>query len=537
MIDNYGVKGTGNLAGGSEGGRSRPLLLPLFNIDGDDLKPDALWLNAKHVINPEARFKINLTPSAKERINKANEYVYSLLETKKCVYGINTGFGYLCEVNIPPDKITELQRNIILSHSCGVGDEYPRDIVMAGWLILLNSIARGHRGVSLQTVETATRLLESGILSCVPSRGSVGASGDLVPSAHAALPLLGEGMCTIPNGDTFLRVSAKEALDMAGIKPIELGHKEGLSLINGTQYTTAMAIKLWHDSKTLLKIANLAAIFNVEVMGCSHKIISRHVLTEHSHPGTIECGKEMADWLGGPTEISENYGSCHRVQDPYCLRCAPQVHGAVYEEIQRSEQILYHEINSTTDNPLLFPEEHLTLNGGNFHAIYVARLCDCLASALTTLGSISERRINMAMCEDRSGLPTFLIKDGGLYSGFMMVQTTAAALASECKSLSFPASVDSIPTNCDKEDHVSMGPIAGHKALKIVNNVRYILAIELMVATQSLDLLSPLKTSERLMNVHSYIRQYIPFVETDCILSGYIEKIAQIIKEGGLLLL
>ncbi|MBF0555159.1 MAG: histidine ammonia-lyase [Nitrospirae bacterium] len=507
----------------------------IFSIEGTGLKPDTLCLNTKQATNPEAKFKIKLMPIVEERINKAHDYVYSLLEDKKCVYGINTGFGYLCEVNIPSDKITELQRNIILSHSCGVGEEFSRDIVMAGWIILINSIARGHRGVSLQTVESAIRLLENGILACVPSRGSVGASGDLVPSAHAALPLLGEGMCTIPNGNTFLRVAAKEALNMAGIKPVKLGPKEGLSLINGTQYTTAMALKLWHESRTLLKIANLAAVMNIEVMGCSHKIISRHVLLEHSHPGTIECGKDMDAWLGGSTEISENYGSCHRVQDPYCLRCAPQVHGAVYEEIQRSEQVLYHEINSTTDNPILFPEEKLTLNGGNFHAIYVARLCDCLASALTTLGSISERRINMAMCEERSGLPNFLINEGGLNSGFMMVQTTAAALVSECKSLSFPASVDSIPTNCDKEDHVSMGPIAGHKALKIVENVRYILAIELMVATQALDLLSPLKTSKRLMNVHSYIREHIPFIQKDCILSGHIEKIAQIIKEGVLL--
>lgn len=504
-------------------------------LNGGQLTIETLWHFAQKALNPRARMRIRIDPAAETRISAAEEFVHELASSGDTVYGMNTGFGYFAKTRIEPDQIEALQHNIIRSHACGVGEELPRDLVMMLWLILLNSVCRGHRGLGLAKLKTIALMLEAGILGCVPARGSVGASGDLAPTAHAVLAALGEGECTVPQGDTFVRIKAADALKKAGIAPITLGPKEGLCLINGTQLTAALAVKLWHEASQLLATANLATAMSIEALRASHHITDEVLLREQQQAGTFACGRTMAEWIGGETEVSRSHVDCGRVQDSYSLRCAPQVHGMVWDELEQTKIIIKREINSTTDNPLLFPDRKLVIHGGNFHAIYPARVCDRLGMALTTLATISERRVNTAMRTEKSGLPTFLVENGGLNSGFMMVQVTAAALASECKSLSFPSSVDSIPTNNDQEDHVSMGPGAGLKALEIAKNVRYVLAIELLVAAQALDMLKPLKTSKKLETVKAAIRKHAAFLSEDRILSPDIEAVHGLVKSGELI--
>ncbi len=510
-------------------------------FDGGLIAPLSLWSGAMSAIGPSAMLQIDVTPVACDRIARAAEFVDRIARRNKPVYGINTGVGHFANVVIPPDKIAALQTHLIRSHCCGVGAPLPRDIVMAMWLIRLNTICQGHSGTRLETVETIARHLEAGLLAEVPSRGSVGASGDLAPSAHATRALLGEGWCTLPdrrhvgNGHAtggFLRLRAADALQQLGIEPVRLGPKEGLSLINGTQLTTALLLKAWYEGRQLLATANLAAALSFEAMHGAHQALDDRALRLHGHEGTRQCGQEIRRWLAGDSEIQHSYAGTKWAQDPYCLRCAPQVHGAVWEDLRECERVVNTKINAVADNPLLFPEEEEALSCGNFHAIHSARASDRLASALTTLASISERRINMAMNHHRSGLPSFLIEDGGVQSGLMMTQVTAAALVSECKSLSFPASVDSIPTNNDQEDHVSMGPNAGFKALAILEKARLVLAIELLTAAQALELRAPLRPAQRLAVVHQQIRRDVAFLDVDRALSEDIERLAQRIEEG-----
>lgn len=499
------------------------------------LSPSRLWEFAKHAADPRKRLRFAYTPEAIARIQQASDMLAKLVGAEEPVYGINTGFGHFGNKVIPPEEIVELQYNIVRSHCCGVGELLPRDLVMAMWLVNLNKFCHGHSGVRLQTVRALSKVLEAGILGNVPLQGSVGASGDLAPAAHAVRAVIGEGRCTMLHEGDFVDLPAAEALHRVGLQPIALGPKEGLSLVNGTTLTTALAVKAWCEGRYLLEVANLAAALSIEALGASRKICSEHSTRAHAHPGTAECGRQLAAWLGRSSELSAVHADQHWIQDPYSLRCVPQVHGAVWEEVQSTESVLEREINAAADNPLLFPEEMEVVCCGNFHAIYPARVCDRLASAFATLANISERRINQAMRAPRGHLPTFLIHHGGVNSGFMMAHVTAAALVSEAKSLSFPASVDSIPTNIMQEDHVSMGPIAGMKAHRILENVRRVLAIELLAGAQALDLLRPRKAAPRLEEVHARIRQHVPPVRKDRALSDDIEVIAQKIYEGEII--
>ena len=498
---------------------------------GSLLSPARLWEICRGAINPARALRIEFSPQAVDRVGRAAEMLARLVAAEKPIYGINTGFGHFANVLISPERLVQLQYNIVRSHCCAVGEALPRDVVLAMWLIDLNKICRGHSGVRLETLQSVSRILEAGILGCVPSQGSVGASGDLAPMAHAVQTLLGEGHCTMPHNGQFVEMPAAEALRRAGLTPVSLGPKEGLSLINGTMLTTALAIKVWYEGRYLLSLANMAAAMSIEALGGARTICAEEVTRAQGHPGTIECGQQIAEWLGRDSELSQLHADKHWIQDPYSLRCAPQVHGAVWDELENSEAVLECELNAACDNPLLFPDEKTTLCCGNFHAIYPARVCDRLASALTTLASISERRISHAMQAPRGHLPTFLVHDGGLNSGFMMAQVTAASLVSESKSLSFPASVDSIPTNLLQEDHVSMGPIAGMKALRIVANLRRVLAIELLAGAQALDLMQPNQPSARLAEVHATIRELVPPLDGDRNLSNDIELIAQMIHQ------
>lgn len=503
-------------------------------LDGDTLDPQKLYEFSKFAWNPKAKFSITLSESARKRVQSASNFVEQIVNTDAPVYGINTGFGKFSEVKIDRKELEELQKNLIFSHACGVGKYLDRDIVLMMWILRLNTICRGNTGVRLSTVDHVIQALEKGLLANIPSRGSVGASGDLAPSAHATLCLLGEGTCTLPEEDRFISLGAKDALIKLQLSPLKLGPKEGLSLINGTQLTTALAIKVLCEGLNLVKTANLALSLSIEGMRASHRIAAEQILNARVHPGAIACGQEIRQWLNGPSQVKDSHLGCHKIQDPYSLRCAPQVHGAILDDLLHANTVLSNEMNSSTDNPLLFPEEALSLSGGNFHAIFPARVNDHLASGLTILSSISERRIAQMMSSSSSGLPAFLVHKGGLNSGYMMSHVTAAALVSESKSLSFPAGVDSIPTSDDKEDHVSMGPGAGFKAINIVENTRGVLAIEILSSLQAIDLLAPLKTTPKLQRVYNFIRSQIPPLENDRILANEIELVSQMILERSL---
>ena len=502
-----------------------------IEIDSMSLEPTTLWEIARSAMNPHSRLRIDLTRKARHVIDEARTTLEFLIGRNSMMYGINTGVGSLYNEHLSSSDVEEFQRNLLRSHSCGVGHPLSRDLVMGMWLVTLNSIAKGHRGIRPVTCSHIISILEAGILGVVPSRGSVGASGDLAPCAHAALVLIGEGWCTMPQTDCFVKLPSRTALETVGLVPFELAAKEGLSLMNGTQLSTVLALKVWNEASRLVSIANLAAAMSMVGMQSSLGIIYEPLLEAHQHPGTLHAGRDISCWLGTSPQSLDPPSIGKRLQDPYSIRCCPQVHGAVWEEIESSENILCAEINASTDNPLLFPVEGTLCHGGNFHAIYPGRVSDRLASALTVLASISERRINIALNAASSGLPSFLTKNGGLNCGLMMVHPTAAALVAECRSLCFPATVDSIPTNCDQEDHVSMAPNAGFKALKIVENLRYILAIELLVATQAMDLVKGIAVPEKLVRVREKIRAVCPFVAQDRVLSDNIEDITELIRQ------
>jgi histidine ammonia-lyase len=397
------------------------------------------------------------------------------------------------------------------------------------WIHLLNSVATGSRGLRLETVDAILALLNNGVLAQVPSKGSVGASGDLAPAAHAALTLIGEGACTMPIDDHIRVLPAQEALRQIGLSPLVLGPKEGLSLINGTQLTTAYACQAWTEAETLWRTATLALSLSTFGFRTSPSI-SRNEILELHHPSTLYAGLRKHEWFAGAALPFRNHD-----QDPYCFRCAPQVHGAIWKDIEQCEEWVVEELAAVTDNPIILPETHEFIHGGNFHAIYPARVLDRLASAMTQLASISERRINLGMDSRKTGLPDFLTPESGLNSGLMMAQTTAAALVSECKALSFPASVDTIPTNCDQEDHVSMGPIAGWKATQICRNVRDVLAIEILAAFQAIHLRGRAILPPRLNAAFEVLCGHVAPIEHDRIFSEDIRTISRLIESGVLL--
>lgn len=499
-----------------------------------ELTPDRLWAFAAKANDFSHKKRILIDRAATSGIDAAANMVHKIVLDEQKTYGINTGFGYFADVVITPEELQKLQYNIIRSHCCGVNSPLSRDLTMGLWLINLNKLCQGHSGVRLKTIEAIIEHLQKGILADVPSRGSVGASGDLAPLAHATRATIGEGLCTYPDSDgQIVHGPAKDALKACGVSPITYGPKEGLSLVNGTALSTVLAIKAWYEGKKLLRLMNMSAAMMTEALGGSRSACKAYTLQAHRHLGTYYCGTDMANWLGEGSEMSAPHQESHWIQDPYCIRCAPVVHGAVHTALEQAEEVLSDEINAATDNPLVFPEEIEVANCGHFHAIYPARVSDSLASAFATLANISERRINQAMCSKRKHLPTFLVKDGGVNSGFMMLHVTAAALVSEAKTLTFPASVDSIPTNVQQEDHVSMGPNAGYKALRIMELLRDVLVIELICVAQAFDLQKPLRPAERMIPVYEHIRTLVPYLSEDRSLSEDVEAVKNDIIAGG----
>jgi histidine ammonia-lyase len=491
-------------------------------LDGQTASPRDLYNASQSALDPKAALAVKLAPAAQKKVQAAASFVDQIAKKKKPVYSINTGFGKFAEVAISPKDLAKLQLNLIHSHCVGVGEPLPRDLVLLMLLIRLNTLCRGQSGIRLQSLDLMMRLIEAGVLPIVPSRGSVGASGDLAPSAHASLMLIGEGRVSRPNSNRsgFEIVSARDALKKLGLKPLVLAPKEGLALINGTQLSTALALKVWAQGSTLIDWSSAALALSIEGLRASHDLFDERILVSRNQSGPKKIGLTLSKFLSGPSQVKDSHVDCGRVQDPYSLRCAPQVLGAVLDDFDQSHEILKNEINASTDNPLLFASDGASLSGGNFHAVYPARVSDRLNSALATLAAISERRVALMMSPESSRLFPFLIEGGGLNSGFMMVQVTAAALASEAKTGAFPASVDSIPTSDDREDHVSMGPTAGYRALRSLECARGVVAIELLAGAQCLDLLRPLKSTKKIEALHRFVRQHSRYLDQDRELSS-----------------
>lgn len=446
-----------------------------------------------------------LAEHAIEPVERARAVIEEVLEDGKPHYGINTGFGDLAEMTVPAEQTASLQRRLLLSHAAGVGEPLEGEVVRGMLLLRANTLARGHSGVRVEVIQRLLEMLNRGLLPHVPRKGSVGASGDLAPLAHLALPLIGAGRILQDGGE----VDSATVLEQQGLEPLTLQAKEGLALINGTQAMTSLLSLAALDARRLVRIADLLGAMSTDAVRGTDTAFDPRLHELRPYPGQRASAENLFGLLrGSGIRESHRTGDVH-VQDPYCFRCMPQVHGAVRDVLDDVERKLAIEVNAVTDNPLVFPKEGEVLSGGNFHGEPIALAADILAIGVSELGAISERRIDKLTDERFSGLPPFLAPDAGLNSGFMIAQITAAALASENKVLCHPASVDSIPTSAAKEDHVSMGMGAALKLRTVIDNVYSILSIELLAAAQGIDLLEPLLTSAPLQELHRVFRERV----------------------------
>ncbi|MCZ6696619.1 MAG: histidine ammonia-lyase [Acidobacteria bacterium] len=473
---------------------------------------------------------VEFGPQAVNRVEKAHAVVRRILERGEQVYGVNTGFGHLKDIRIPPDRLGTLQLNLIRSHAAGTGDPLADDVVRAIMLLRAHVLALGHSGVRPVVIETLLAHLNTGILPVIPEQGSVGASGDLAPLAHLALALVGEGRVRFSGQE----MPAGRAIKEAGIAPLKLGPKEGLALINGTQMIAAIGSLATIEAGTLMTIADIAAAITVEALCGSHKPFEARLQALRPHPGQIATAANMRALLVD-SDIARSHSTCGRVQDAYSMRCVPQVHGAARDVLRFTRSVLEIEINAVTDNPIVFPEEGDLLSGGNFHGEAPAMALDALTIAAAEIASIAERRIERLMNPALSGLKPFLTPDPGINSGLMMGQVTAAALVSENKILAHPASVDSISTEAGQEDHVSMGPIAARKARKVVDHAMTVVAIEILSACQALDLEKTPRPGRGVEAAHGLVRKEVPFMVTDRILADDIATVGALVRSGCLL--
>lgn len=473
--------------------------------------------------------KVELDDSAVVFIERGSSMVASWVKEGKSIYGITTGFGDLASTAIPPEKSEELQENLLKSHACGVGNPFPEDVTRAVMLLRVNTLVRGFSGVSLKTLQQLVHFLNLRIHPVIPEQGSVGASGDLCPLSHLAIALLGLGE-VVYNGK---RMPASQALREAGLEPIRLGPKEGLALNNGTTVMTAVGALALYDALHLLLLADIAAALSLEALqGVPYAFDPRtHELRPHE--GQQIVAKNIRSLIES-SEIIETHKH-DRVQDAYSLRCVPQVHGASRDAVEYVRNKIQIEINSVTDNPLIFPAEGEAISGGNFHGQPIALAMDFLGIALSEIGNISERRVARLVDHKLSGLPPFLISESGVNSGFMIPQYVAASLVSENKVLAHPSSVDSIPTSANQEDHVSMGMYSARKAANILVNVKNILAIEFLTAAQGLDFKKPLRPGKGTGAVHEAIRQKVPFLKKDEYIRPLIEDTVRLVEDGTLL--
>ncbi len=474
------------------------------------------------------RIKGEISPEAVKHVDNNRRIVENLIRQKKVVYGINTGFGPLCTTIISDDHTRELQHNLLTSHSVGVGDTLPAEISKLMLILKVHALALGYSGISLKILQRIMWHIKQDVIPCVPSQGSVGASGDLAPLAHLFLPLIGKGKVLV-NGKVM---SSAEALHKHGLKPLELGPKEGLALINGTQFITANAIVFLDRFQNCLDSADLVAAMQLEAILGSVKAFDKEYNDLRPYKGSVYVAERMRTLLEN-SEINASHKDCSRIQDPYSLRCIPQVHGAARNAWLHLKEMLEIEMNSVTDNPIVFNEDK-AISGGNFHGQTIALPIDYAAIAAAEIGNMSDRRIYLALDEKIPGLPKLLMRETGLNSGFMITQYTTAALVSENKNLCFPASADSIPTSMGQEDHVSMGSIGARKALHIIGNLEKILAIELFCAAQAFDYRKPLKSGKVIDACHDYVRKSITFVEHDRVLSEDIDKAIEMVRNKEL---
>lgn len=474
--------------------------------------------------------KVRLTEESEKRISDARKLVEKWVREGKTIYGVTTGFGALSDVIISKRDTRRLQQNILMSHAAGLGDFFDQETVRAIITLRIKDLARGHSGIRLKPVQHLIELLNKDIHPVVPEKGSVGASGDLAPLAHLSLVLIGKGEA-IYEGK---RISGLEALHQAGMKPLQLEAGEGLALVNGTQVMTAIGGLTVYDAIRVAKMIDIAAAMSLEVLMGTRTEFDHRIHQVRPHPGQIAAASNM-DRITQNSKIITSHEDCRRIQDAYTLRCSPQVHGATKDAISYVLSILETEINASTNNPLIFPDTQEFLLGGNFHGQPVALALDFLGMAVSEFGNISERRIERLVNPQLSGLPAFLVNDGGLNSGFMIAQYTAAALVSENKILSHPACVDSIPTSANKEDHVSMGTISARKCREIVRNTEQVVGIELLCGAQAMDLFTNMKPGEGTQAAYQTIRKHVPHLDEDRVLSKDIDTVVERIRSGEIL--
>ncbi len=496
-------------------------------LDKDGLKIKDLVAIARN------HLPVAFSSDGEERVNKTRRLIAEWIKEKKVIYGITTGIGALCDVPISEEDTRQLQNNILMSHAAGVGNPLPVDVVRATMALRVHDLGMGYSGCRMDTLRYLLRFLNDGLTPVIPEKGSVGASGDLAPTAHLGLVLIGKGEAFY-GGE---RLAGDQALERIGLKPLILEAGEGLALINGTQIMTAIASLVVHDAIILSKMADIACAMSLEVLMGSQSQFDPDIHKVRPHPGQIATAENILR-LTEDSDIVASHDGCSRVQDAYTLRCAPQIHGASKDAVSHAKRVVDIEINSTTTNPLVFPEKEDIRLGGNFHGQPIAMAADYLSMGLAEFGSVSERRIERLVNPQLSGLPGFLVKEGGLNSGYMIGQYVAAALVSENKTLAHPACVDSIPTSANKEDHVSMGTIAIRQTREILDNVTRIVAIELLCAVQARDLINtvhPLYGGKGTRVAYQLIRDHIPHLETDREIYKEIGQMEEIIQTGELL--
>jgi histidine ammonia-lyase len=473
---------------------------------------------------------LSIDPAAENAVHASAEAVHEVVAQGAPAYGINTGFGKLAKTHIPDAQLELLQANLVRSHAVGTGPLLDAGTVRLILALKAGSLARGYSGVRPEVIENLLGLYNAGVLPCIPSKGSVGASGDLAPLAHMTLALMGEGDVTV-DGRTM---PAAEGLARAGLRPLALAAKEGLALLNGTQVSTALALRGLFESEDLFAAALVTGALSVDAARGSDAPFDPRIHEVRGQPGQIDVAAKYRKLLAGSEIRRSHLVNDDRVQDPYSLRCQPQVMGACLDLIRNVANTLMIEANAVTDNPLVFSDTGEVLSGGNFHAEPVALAADTLALAIAEVGALSERRIALLIDATLSGLPPFLVREPGLNSGFMMAHVTAAALASENKSLAHPASVDSLPTSANQEDHVSMATFAARRLLDMAANTRGIVGIELLAAAQGIDFHAPLETSPVLQDVQQLVRRVVPFYERDRYFAPDIAAITQFLEQGAL---
>lgn len=500
------------------------------SIEKLNIIPGQLTLAQLRAVNRYDGIQYSLDESAFEAIEKSAAAVQQVIEQDRVVYGINTGFGLLANTRIKKDELELLQRSIVLSHSAGFG-EYMEDATVRLMMVLkINSLSRGFSGVRLQVIQALITLLNKQVYPCVPKKGSVGASGDLAPLSHMVLPLLGEGEMSY--NDQV--ISAEQGLKIAGLEPLTLAAKEGLALLNGTQASTAFALEGLFAAEDLFTAGVTIGAMSVEAALGSRAPFDDRVHQVRGQKGQIDAARAYRHMLGESSEIGSSHIDCEKVQDPYSLRCQPQVMGACLTQIRQAAEVLITEANGVTDNPLVFANEGDFISAGNFHAEPVAMAADNLALAIAEIGALSERRMALLIDANLSKLPAFLVENSGVNSGFMIAQVTSAALASENKTLAHPASVDSLPTSANQEDHVSMAAFAGRRLMDMAENTTGVLAVEYLAAAQGIDFRAPLKASENVEAAKAILREYVDFYDKDRYFAPDIAEASGIIADGEL---